>query len=183
MTLTHEERAAVDLGKAITRRANRERNTALRAERKERTKAVIASTAPGKRDPRQRDAGFLSWLHVDIPCIGCLIEGPGPVGFATIEAAHLKISLADKGWAKAGLGNRTHDARCVALCAWHHRLAANSCDTGGQMKFFTRLGLGADVADLCRDLFDAYRAGQSGREVVLSYVAAAKVARAMEESQ
>jgi hypothetical protein len=178
MTLTHEERQAVDLGKKLTRRENQARNRTLRAERKERTKAVIASTAPGKRDPRQRDAEFLSWLHVDIPCIGCLIEGPGPVEFATIEACHLKISIAGKGWAKAGLGNRTHDQKCVAMCAWHHRLAANSCDTGGQLKFFTRVGLGTDVADFCRDLFNAFRAGNSGRDVVMAWVAAAKANRA-----
>jgi len=182
VTLTHEERAAVDLGKAITRRANRERNTALRAERKERTKAVIASTAPGKRDPRQRDAGFLSWLHVDIPCIGCLIEGPGAVGFANIEAAHQKLNIAAAGWSK-GLGPRVHDVgRTCPLCAWHHTIAANSCDRG-QRQFWDRMGLGDDVASFCRDLGEAFRAGQSGREVVLSYVAAAKAGRAMKESQ
>lgn len=178
MTLTHEERQAVDLGKAITRRENQARNRARRAESKERQKAVIASTAPGKRDPRQRDAAFLSWLHEDIPCLGCLIEGPGPVAYATIEACHLKISIAAKGWAKAGLGNRTHDHRCAPLCAWHHRLAANSCDTGGQLKFFTRLGLGTDVADFCRELFDAFKAGNSGRDVVMAWVVAARANRA-----
>lgn len=175
--LTVEERAVVALGKAITGRVNRARNVDLRAERKERQKAVVESTAPNRRDPRQRNAGFLSWLHHDLPCIGCLVEGPGPVGFATIEAAHQKVAIAAKGWAKGGLGPRVHDlGRTCPLCAWHHTVAANACDNG-QRQFWDRLGLGDDVADFCAALADAFTNHQPGRAVVVAFADAAKTRR------
>lgn len=182
MTLsrTLEQRAIIAQADAIKRGERQAAGKIRKAEKRERDRALVDSDAPNKRDPRQRDAGFLSWLHQDLPCIGCLIEGPGPVGFATIEAAHQKVAIAAKGWAKGGLGPRVHDVRCVPLCAWHHRLAANSCDTGGQRKFWDRLGIGDDVADFCRDLFDAYRQGQPGRPVVMAYAAAGRARLASE---
>jgi len=140
---------------------------------------------PAKREKRDthvnlkarvRDFGFLSWLHEDIPCIACLIEGPvqaragvyvqygpgsegwaGPGGIA-IEAAHQK-HVAGKG---GMLGKRPSDADSCPLCAWHHRIAPNACDPA-QRKFWTRLGV--DVAAYCRALHEAFRSGASGAEV------------------
>jgi hypothetical protein len=132
-------------------------------------KAVTASSAPGKRQPRERDSQFMSWLHQDIPCIACLIEGQGPSEARHIEAAHQKLAIAAKGWSNGGLGPRVSDARCVALCAWHHRLAPNSCDTGGQRKFWDRLGIGDNVADLCRSLHATFLAGGDGAAVVYRF--------------
>lgn len=177
ITLTAEQRAIVAQGKAITKTANADRNKALRAERKDRRAQLAESAAPGKRDPRQLDPGFLSWLHDDLPCIGCLIEGPGPVEFATIEAAHQKLSIAAKGWKKAGLGPRTHDARCVPACAWHHTIAANACDKG-QRQFWDRLGIGDEVATFCAELFHAYRCHEDGEPIVRAWAAFGLAARA-----
>jgi len=178
LNLTAEQRAIVAQAKEITKTSQAERNRALRAERKERRKQLAQSTAPNKRDPRQLDAGFLSWLHVDLPCIGCLIEGPGPVGFASIEAAHQKVAIAAKGWSKGGLGPRVHDAgRTCPLCQWHHTIAANACDNG-QRQFWDRLGLGDDVADFCRELALAYRNHDDGAQVVKSWAAAGLAGRA-----
>lgn len=119
----------------------------------------------GQRDPRQTDAAFMAWLHVDTDCIACLIEGraakPGP-----IEAAHQKLAIAAKGWREGGLGPRVHDNRCVPLCAWHHRLAPNSCDTGGQRKFWDRLGLRDAVADFASALHAAFRSGAPAMPVI-----------------
>ena len=172
ITLTAEQREIVAQGKAITKASNAERNKALRAERKERRKQLAESAAPNKRDPRQLDAGFMSWLHVDLPCIACLIEGPGAVEYANIEAAHQKVAIAAKGWSKGGLGPRVHDGgRTCPLCAWHHTIAANACDKG-QRQFWDRLGLGDDIADFCRDLYTAYRAHDDGATVVRSWAAA-----------
>lgn len=126
----------------------------------------------GQRDPRQKDAAFLSWLHVETDCIACLIEGRpafGGGGAEMIEAAHQKLAVASRGWREGGLGPRIHDARCVPLCAWHHRLAPNSCDTGGQRKFWDRLGLGDRIADFCADLFAAFKADKPAIEVIRLY--------------
>lgn len=176
INLTAEQREIVAQAKAITKDSQSDRNRALRAERKERRKALAESAAPNKRDPRQHDAGFLAWLHVDLPCIGCLIEGPGPVGFATIEACHQKLAIAAKGWAKSGLGPRTHDHKCAPLCQWHHTIAANACDKG-QRQFWDRLGLGDHVADFCADLFHAYRTHEDGASVVRSWATGGKAGR------
>lgn len=119
----------------------------------------------GQRDPRQVDPAFLAWLHVDTDCIACLIEGR-PERAGPIEAAHQKVAIAAKGWRQGGLGPRIHDHRCAPLCAWHHRLAPNSCDTGGQRKFWDRLGLGDDVADFCAELHAAYRADEPAMPII-----------------
>jgi hypothetical protein len=182
LTRTVEERRAIELADKVKRRESQARAQARAATRQNGAAARKEAPTPNQRDPRQVEKAFVSWLHEDLPCIGCLIEGPGPVGYATIEAAHQKMSIADKGWGKAGLGPRTHDHRCVPLCSWHHRLAANSCDTGGQKKFWARLGIFDDVADFCRDLFDAFKQGNAGRAVVLAFAAAGRARLASESS-
>lgn len=124
----------------------------------------------GQRDPRQEDKAYLAWLHEGTDCIACLIEGRraerGP-----IEAAHQKLAIASKGWREGGLGPRVHDRRCVPLCAWHHRLAPNSCDTGGQRKFWDRLGLRDGIADFCADLNAAFDRGQPAMPVIRKWAA------------
>jgi hypothetical protein len=183
MTLrTLEERTVLEQAGKIKKRESQARARARAAQRRETQAVLKESSAPNKRDPRQREAEFVSWLHVDLPCIGCLIEGPGPVGYANIEAAHQKQSIAAKGWTKSGLGPRTHDAKACPLCAWHHRLARNSCDTGGQAKFWIRLGIGDDVADFCSDLFAAFKADEPGRPIVQAYAAAGRARLASEVS-
>lgn len=182
LTRTAEERKILSAAVKIKKRESQERARARAAQRRQTQAALKESAAPNKRDPRQKDAGFLSWLHEDVPCIGCIVEGPGPVGYATIEAAHQKVAIAAKGWTKGGLGPRTHDHRCVPLCAWHHRIARNSCDVGGQAKFWARLGVFDDVADLCRDLFAAFKADEPGRPIVLAYAAAGRARLASEQS-
>ncbi len=166
ITFTASERATLDEAAKIKRQANREKRMERKEAARQHIRAVVEAKAPGQRNPREKDAAFMSWLHEDIPCIACVIEGPGPDGAHNIEAAHQKLAIASKGWTIGGLGPRVSDNRCVALCAWHHRLAPNSCDTGGQRKFWDRLGIGDDVADLCRSLYAAFLAGQDGEPVV-----------------
>lgn len=178
LSRTLEERRAIELAATVKKRESQERARARAAQRRESAAARKEAPADNQRDPRQKDAAFLAWLHEDLPCIGCLVEGPGPVGYATIEAAHQKVAIAAKGWGKGGLGPRVHDlGRTCPLCAWHHRVAANSCDVGGQRKFWDRIGLGDDVADFCRALADAFLAERPGRAVVTSFAAAAIATR------
>jgi len=124
----------------------------------------------GKREPkiqharakpkggRVRDGAYLSWLHDGLPCVACLVEGqPHTFGEPNpIEAAHQRI----RGWKK---GVRADDDACVPLCRWHHQLAPNACDKG-QRQFWDRLEI--DPAELCADLYAAFRAGASGLAVI-----------------
>ena len=125
----------------------------------------------GQRDPRERDAAFLSWLHIDTDCIACLIEGKprNPHGLqTTIEAAHQNLAIAGKGWRERGGGKRIHDARCVPLCTLHHTGLPNACDNG-QRKFWDRLGLGDGIADFCADLKAAFDQGRPAMPVIADH--------------
>lgn len=111
---------------------------------------------------RERDIGFLSWLHEGLPCIACLRFG---VTGSPIEAAHQKIQSAEKGLNRK-YGVRPDDWQCVPLCAEHHRTGPLRCDPA-QAKFWAIVGLEpSDVADFCGELFAAYQAGESGSAVV-----------------
>lgn len=160
-------KALADL-KAQERALKKPAQEMARAERKaakrERDKAVTRS--PGQRDPRRREKDYEAWLH-QWPCIAGLIEGgcEGP-----IESAHQKLAIAKAGWREGGLGPRIHDARSVPLCAGHHRLHRNSCDLGGQRKFWDRLNIGDLIADFCRDLHQAFTSGGDGHAVIAKYV-------------
>jgi hypothetical protein len=147
--------------KALTGPARDEQRKARKAAR-ERRKAALVRT-PEQRQPRVRDSGYLHWLHEDLPCIACLIEGAAPAEHAFIEAAHQK-HVDKRG---PSLGVRPSDSASCPLCAWHHRLGPQCCDPA-QRKFWDRLGV--DVSAFCRDLFDAFRSGQEGVYVVRTHV-------------
>lgn len=151
---TPAERHVLGEARAIKRREAR----ALKASRP----ASAATGAFGQRAPRRKERDYLAWLHEDIPCVACLIDGGRPIG--PIEAAHQKLAIAGF-WKEGGGGMRTHDERCVPLCRWHHRIDVNACDNG-QRKFWDRLGVRDEVVTLCRELHDAFKWNQSGEAVV-----------------
>jgi hypothetical protein len=159
MRFTLEERATIAEARRIERAA-RERSKKARPAR-------VAPTAAGQRRPRERDGGYLSWLHESLPCIACLIEGP-PWRSRTsspsnpIEAAHQKHT----DLRGAALGRRPSDSASCPLCSWHHRLAPDACDPA-QRKFWDRLDI--DVGDFCRALYAAYQFGQDGAAVVRQF--------------
>jgi hypothetical protein len=111
-----------------------------------------------------RDKRFLAWLHDGLPCLSCLIL-TGASHNRNIEAAHVKIGIASRGWTECGRGVRPHDARSIPLCSHCHRLAPDACDVN-QRQFFDRLGLGDEIADLSDDLYAAYQRGQDGAAVI-----------------
>jgi hypothetical protein len=152
MRFTVEERAKIAEVRRIERSA-RERSKKGRPAR-------VAPTASGQRRPRERDPGYLAWLHDCLPCIACLIEGGPRRGFSNpIEAAHQKHT----DLRGPALGKRPSDAACCPLCAWHHRLAPDACDPA-QRKFWDRLDV--NVGDFCLALYSAYQGSQDGADIV-----------------
>lgn len=125
---------------------------------------------PFKPQIRDRDLGFLSWLHEGLPCIGCAILGPAPAEHAHIEAAHQKAQDAARGWNKR-MGVRPSDSRSCPLCAYHHRLGPTCCDPA-QAKFWAVLAV--DPIAFCEDLFAAYQAGSDGSAIVAKYAEKSK---------
>lgn len=123
---------------------------------------------------RERDLGFLSWLHEGIPCVACLIEGPpaNPHGLPNpLEAAHQHMAIGSRSdWNGRSRGRKGPDEAAVILCRFHHQILPNACDRA-QRKFWDRLGLGDRVADLCDALLAAFRGGSSGAAVVRRFAA------------
>jgi hypothetical protein len=157
---------------AKARKTLRAAKKAERPDRVEHRRAL--PVAPGQRQPRQEDAAYLAWLHQGLPCIACVVEGINRVLHGRfgnpIEAAHQKFNLKRPGWTKF-TGKRVHDRQCIPLCAWHHQHAPNACDKA-QAKFWNRLGFTLEqVADLCADLYAAFKANADGAEVIRAFAA------------
>ena len=132
--------------------------------------------AKGQREPRERDEGYLAWLR-QLPCIACYVAFGLLHYRVPNEAAHQKLAIASRGWKEGGGGKRTHDRRCVPLCPYHHQHAFDACDKG-QRKFWQRMfGDEAAVADLCADLYAAFKGGADGAAVIRSYAERASSAR------
>lgn len=133
-----EERAAVQIGKAIEKRARKE-----------------AQKGRPKLDKGpERDRDYIAWLHHGIQCFACLIEGrPTGVGFNPIEAAHIWLLEG----AMKGLRNSDHLA--MPICRVHHREGRDCCDVA-QRKFFDRLGV--DPLTAHQTMYGAFLAGRDG---------------------
>jgi hypothetical protein len=142
------------------------------AQRQERRADQRKREKAGGRTRRERDDGYLAWLHEGLPCIACLVLG-APIPIANpIEAAHQKIQAADRGVHRR-LGVRPSDIWCVPLCVSHHREGPICCDPA-QRKFWAVVGLEPeDVVDFCRDLHGAYLAERDGEAVVRDYASLA----------
>lgn len=123
---------------------------------------------------RERDVGFLIWLHEDLPCIACCLLGETNT---PIEAAHQKIQAASRGVHKR-LGVRPSDMWCVPLCRSHHREGPLCCDPA-QTKFWLIVGLEPEqVADFCMDLYRAYEQERDGSVIVRDFASLAAGQRA-----
>lgn len=121
---------------------------------------------------RERDGGFLTWLHQDLPCIGCLVLGPAPMDSSHIEAAHQKLNAASRGVFKR-LGVRPSDWLCLPICKGHHRTSTPCCDPA-QARFWAIVGLDPEqVADFCKALYGAYEREADGSVVVREFASLA----------
>lgn len=185
-TLSEAEILIVREAERIKRDVRRVERRVVKAQSKERekarkleiAKAALEGAEAKFRQPREHDPAFMAWLRDVGLCIACLIEGrparPGP-----IEAAHQKLNIAAADWTKVS-GRRVHDRQCVGLCRWHHQDAPNACDKG-QRQFWARLGIGDRIADLCAELYAAFKGGSAGDLIIRSYAAEAKTRPAIIE--
>ena len=153
--------------RGIRKRYNDERKRQLKAEKRVREKR----TGRARRDV---DETYIGWLHVDLPCIACLLFGETA---ARIEAAHQKINAPTRGVQKR-LGVRPSDMWCVPLCESHHRSGPLRCDPA-QAKFWGTVGLNSDqVADFCIALYRAFEAEADGAAIVRDFASLAAAQRA-----
>ena len=114
-----------------------------------------------QREPRERDAKFLAWLH-DLPCVACacalaggraLPSRPGP-----IQAAHLRYSIPTR--PNPGMQRRPSDRYATPLCMTHHA----EQHAGSERDFWRNLGV--DPFALCDSLHAAFAAGAPGAAVI-----------------
>jgi len=164
---------------AISPKDAAEARQLLRSYRKQNQKArgQRVSHKPA-RAVRERDHGYLSWLHEDLPCIACLVLGePLPVELNPIEAAHQKINAPSRGVQKR-MGVRPDDAWTVPLCRHHHRIGPLCCDPA-QAKFWAIVGLSPEeTADFCQALYGAFQEERDGRPVIRDFASLAAGNRA-----
>lgn len=137
-------------------------NAAAKARRKAARAAMlkrVGKRAPGQRQPRERDPGFLAYLR-RLPCVAGMIEGgcEGPT-----QAAHIRYSEAGKG-RNPGMAAKNHDRCATPLCERHH---IRDQHAGAERAFWQRLGV--DPFDLAAALHAAYLAGQDGRDVLAKF--------------
>lgn len=129
---------AVDEAKRLEREARREERKTLKAERRERDAAVLKSAAPNHRQPRERDNAFLAYIR-RAPCLCCLIQGALQTGPA--QAAHVRSSYPEPGWAHTGKAQKPSDFRCLPLDSWCHLDGPHAQHKGSERDFWSRLGV------------------------------------------
>ncbi len=124
----------------------------------------IASPGGGRqREPRVKDKAYLGWI-AQLPCLACLCRGRRTW---PVEVAHIKASFPLAGWRAFGHAEKSHDARTISLCAADHRTGpiAQHANLGGDEREYWRK-LSVYPPDLCRALYEAYEAGESGLHIL-----------------
>jgi hypothetical protein len=102
-----ETRDAYAIVRADKARMRKERKEAAR----QHIRAIVATKAPGQREPRERDNGYLQSLR-RLPCAVC--------GSTPCDAAHLRFQNLDAGRVNPGMGKKPHDRHAVNLCRACH---------------------------------------------------------------
>lgn len=155
--------------KDILRKADRIRRDAQRVERKiakatklERARLALQTAETKFRQPRQRDAAYLSWLR-RAPCLFCEIRGTVQIG--RTEAAHVRRSYPEPGWRPVGAAEKPSDFRCLPQCpachAWQHQH-----DNHG---FYAELGI--YPPSVCAELKSEQEAGADPVETIQNIAA------------
>lgn len=160
MSLTDAERRELaDIerrAKALRAKKNAEAKERAARDRKGREKAL--SRAPGQRQPRERDPGYLAFLR-RLPCIASVVGIPGCEG--PTQAAHLRFSDVAQGRRNPGMAAKPSDRFANPLCATHHLRDQHARE---ERAFWNSLGI--DPGDLSAALYAAYLAGEDGTAVL-----------------
>lgn len=110
-----------------------------KATRKSRPKPV-RPTAKGQRAPRLHDRPFLAFVRLQ-PCSVAHLGGCA----GKIESAHIRYSNAASGFVNPGMGAKSSDRRCVALCRRHHREGPKSQHAAGERRWWADAGRDPDA--------------------------------------
>lgn len=86
-----------------------------------------------QRQPREQDAGFLSFLR-RCRCCACGAHPPS-------QAAHVRLGCLERGKRPTGLGERPSDQYAVPLCVDCHLNSPEAQHQVGEAKFWRRLGI------------------------------------------
>lgn len=101
---TRDAYAIVRADKARQRKARKEAA-------REHIRAIVATKAPGQRQPREKANGYLQALR-RVPCTIC--------GALPSDAAHLRFTNMAVGRRNPGMGMKSHDRFATPLCREHH---------------------------------------------------------------
>lgn len=96
--------------------ATAEQRALRKANRKARS-AAIGKPAPGQREERELEPGYLAYLRRQ-PCqVGPLMGDPCE---GRIDPAHLRFTNRAVGRINPGMGRKSHDRFCLSACRKHH---------------------------------------------------------------
>lgn len=139
--------------RAVVKQDAKERRKARKAAASAHIRAMVESKAPGKRDPRQRDNGYLAFLR---RC-ACAICGSTPS-----DAAHLRFTNPAVGRINPGMGRKSHDRFAVSLCRTHH---TEQHAEGNEPRWWASHGI--DPGKLAASLYAAFLGGQEPPQAVV----------------
>lgn len=142
---TREAYAKVRADKA---RLRKERKAAAIAH----IKAVTSSTAPGKRQPRERNNAFLAFVRRH-PCAVC--------GSSPVDAAHTRFGNPAVGRLNPGMGAKPSDRFATPLCRTHHEAQHAH---GNERAWWASVGIDPDA--LSASLYAAFLAGSDPVQMV-----------------
>lgn len=116
----------------------------------------VRPTAPGQRQPRERDDAFLALLR-QLPCLRC--------NQVPSEAAHIRLTAPGK--PITGKGMKPSDRYAVPLCSECHTISPDSQHRIGEKKFWARLRI--DPLQVAAELYAAAPDLAAMRTIVFRY--------------
>lgn len=155
LTFTADQRATLDEAAKIKRAANREKRLERKEAARQHIRAIVATKAPGQRQPREKDGVYLQALR-RVPCVIC--------GALPCDAAHLRFTNLSVGRRNPGMGMKSHDRFANPLCREHHKAQH---DAGDEAKWWAAHNLDPDA--LAAGHYAAFLAGGDMAAVVQEY--------------